>query len=81
MKKLWEMARDLIFCFLPFASAAFVCHGALSNISRTDLKDWEPGFYSFLPMSFFMVGVIVFLTLREIRELRLTIVRLRSSRE
>ena len=60
----------------------YLCHSTLSHIARSDLKDWEPAFYSFLPMCFFFVGLAIVVTRqerrREIRERRDTIAKLRT---
>lgn len=80
MKKLWGITWDVIGSWLPFAFAMFLSHLTLSHFARADLiRSWEPAFYSFLPMCFFFVGVVVFVSLRQIRELREAIAKLGAS--
>jgi hypothetical protein len=82
MKSTRDIVSDLVLSSLPLAFATLLCNSTLSHIARSDLKDWEPAFYSFLPASFFFVGLAIFLnryqSRREIRELRDTIAKLRA---
>jgi len=66
--------------WLPFAFAAYLCYSTLWRLSASDMKAWEPAFYSFLPMCFFFGGVVTFRMEREIRELRSELARLNSMR-
>jgi len=74
MKKLSEFALP----WLPFAYAVYLCYSALSHIAPSEMKPWEPAYYSFLPMTFFFVGVAVYYMQRQIRELRGTIAKLQA---
>jgi TRAP-type C4-dicarboxylate transport system permease small subunit len=65
--------------WLPFAYAVYLCYSTLWHIARSDLKAWEPAFYSYLPMSFFFVGAVVYSMQREIRELRGSIAKLQAA--
>jgi hypothetical protein len=65
--------------WLPFAFAVFLCYSALWRLSGSDIKAWEPAFYSFLPMCFFFVGAITFRMEREIRELRDAVASLKAN--
>lgn len=65
--------------WLPFVSALYLCYSTLSHIAPSELKVWEPAFYSFLPMAFFFVGAGVHYMQREIRELRSTVARLQAA--
>jgi hypothetical protein len=73
MKKVWGLVQDVVLSWLPFVFAIYLSHSTLSHIARTDLKDWEPAFYSFLPMCFFLGGVVNFVNRLEIRRLRDTV--------
>jgi hypothetical protein len=73
------IAQDIVLSALPFAFAMYLSYSTLSHLVRTNLKEWEPAFYSFLPMCFFFVGLSVFISRREIRELRDKIARLGTS--
>jgi hypothetical protein len=79
MKKLWGIAQDIVFSWLPFAFATYLSHSTLSHISPRDLREWEPAFYSFLPMCFFFAGVVGFANRMEIRKLRDTVAALRAT--
>ena len=79
MKKLWAIAQDVVFSWLPFAFAIYLSLSTLSHIARTDLKDWQPAFHSFLPMCFFFGGVVSFVNRIEIRRLRNTVATLLAS--
>lgn len=70
MKKLSDFLSDLVISALPLVAATPLSLNTLSHIPRADLKDWEPAFYSFLPMCFFFVSLAMFLNRREIRQLR-----------
>ena len=76
MSNMRGVAQDMVLSALPFAFAAYLSWSTLSHLARTNLKEWEPAFYSFLPMCFFFVGLVVFISRREIRELRNTIAKL-----
>ncbi len=75
MKPLWQT----LIHWLPFAFAAYLCYSALWRLSGSDMKVWEPVFYSFLPMCFFFGGVITFRMEREIRELRDVVAKLQAN--
>jgi hypothetical protein len=79
MKRLWGIAQDIVFSWLPFAFASYLSISTLSHIARTELRAWEPAFFSFLPMCFFFAGVVGFATRMEIRKLRETVAVLRAS--
>jgi hypothetical protein len=79
MKRIWRVVQDVVFSWLPFVFAIYLSHSTLSHIARTDLKDWEPAFYSFLPMCFFFGGMVSFVNRLEIRKLRDTVAALRAS--
>jgi uncharacterized membrane protein len=65
--------------WMPFAFAVYLCNSTLSHIATSEMKVWEPAFYSFLPMAFFFVGAVVYLMQREIRELRGIIAKLQAA--
>ena len=79
MKRVWGVVQDIVLSWLPFALAVSLSHSTLSHIARTDLKDWEPAFYSFLPMCFFFGGLVSFVNRLEIRKLRDTIATFQGS--
>jgi hypothetical protein len=79
VKKVLNIASELVLAALPFLSAYYVCSSALSRIAPGEMKFWEPAFYSFLPMSFVLLGIIIYMTRSEIRELRGTIAELRPN--
>ena len=72
--------RSLVLHGLPFLFAIFLCQFILSRIPGSEMKSWEPGFYSYLPMCFFFVGVVTFRMEAEIRELRDTVEALQATR-
>lgn len=80
MHNVSETAKDLIISSLPLAFATYLSWSTLFRNAHTDVKNWEPTFYSFLPMCFFFVGLAIFVSRRdsrrEIRELRDTIAKL-----
>ncbi len=76
MKGIWILTQDIAVSWLSFVAALAVSLTTLSHIGRSDLKDWEPAFYSFLPMVFFFVGWSIFLGRREIRDLREKVTRI-----
>jgi hypothetical protein len=78
MKKLRDIIRERIIDWIPFAFAVYLCYSTLDHASR-DLKWWEPAFYSFLPMCFFFVGFVLYVTRGEVRELRRTVAELRAA--
>jgi hypothetical protein len=69
---------EFLLPWIPFVFAIYVCYSTLSLIAPTDLKSWEPAFYSFLPMSFFFVGAAIHYLWREVRSLRSTIAALQA---
>jgi hypothetical protein len=73
-----KKVSEFLLPWLPFASAAYLCLSTLSHIAPSELKSWEPAFYSFLPMAFFFVGAVAYHMQREIRELRRTITKLQA---
>jgi hypothetical protein len=81
MKNIWGLLRDVGMSWLPFVFAIYLSHSTLSHISRAELKDWEPAFYSFLPMCFFLGGWASFVNRLEIRRPRDTVAKLRASSE
>lgn len=78
MKKALQLAQDIVLGWLPFSFAMYLSHSTLAHIAPSDLEDWEPAFYSFLPMCFFFVGMIVVVLRHEIRELRDAIAKLQG---
>lgn len=79
--RFWGFVQDIALSAIPYISATYLSQSTISHIPPRDLRDWEPAFYSFLPMSFFFAGAVIFRILREIRALRETIAQLRSSQE
>jgi hypothetical protein len=79
VNKAWNLTQDILISWLSFVAAIYVSLTTLSHIARADLKDWQPAFYSFLPMVFFFVGWGIFMNRREIRNLRETITSFRGS--
>ena len=69
---------DFLLPWLPYVSATYVCLSTLSYIAPADSKFWEPAFYSFLPMSFFLVGIVIFLLRREVRALQRAVTALEA---
>ena len=77
MKKVFDIVREIVLCWLPFAAATYLCYTTLNRIEPADFRFWQPAFYSFLPMSLFLVGAIVYISRKEIRDLRATVEELR----
>ena len=75
MKTKWQTLLH----WLPFAFAVYLCYSTLWRLSGSEMKVWEPAFYSFLPMCFFFVGVATFRMEREIRELRAVVGTLQAN--
>jgi hypothetical protein len=73
-------AAQKLIHWLPFAFAVYLCYSTLWRLSASDMKVWEPAFYSFLPMCFFVGGFVTYRMEREIRELREQIAKLTSIR-
>jgi hypothetical protein len=63
----------------PFAFAVYLCYSALWRLTASDTKAWEPAFYSFLPMCFFLIGLVTFRMEREIRALRGVVAKLQAN--
>jgi hypothetical protein len=74
MKRLAEFLSP----WAPSVFATYICLSTLSHIAPADAKYWEPAFYSFLPMSFVFVSIVIFLLQREVRELRSTVTALQA---
>ena len=72
--------RDMLSSWSPFGFAAALCYLVIANLSAPDMKSWEPAFYSFLPLCFFLVGFGEYRTRREVRELREALTALQSAR-
>jgi hypothetical protein len=79
MKRVWGLVQDIVLGWLAFAFAIYLSRSTLSHIARTDLKDWEPAFYTFLPMCFFLGAMGAFANRLEIRRLRDTVAMLVAS--
>lgn len=75
MKTLWQTLAH----WLPFAFAAYLCYSTLANLAASDMKWWQPAFYSFLPMCFFFSGLITFRMEREVRALRDAVAKLQAN--
>jgi hypothetical protein len=71
--------RQTLAHWIPFAFAVFLCYSTLWRLAASEAKWWEPAFYAFLPMCFFIVGVITSNMEREIRELRGALARLQPN--
>ena len=65
--------------WIPFVFAVYLCYSTLFRVAQTDVKSWEPAFYSFLPMTFFFVGTAIFHLWREVRALRSTVAALQAA--
>jgi hypothetical protein len=76
MSNMRGVVQDTVLSALPLAFATYLSYSTLFHLARTNLKEWEPAFYSFLPMCFFFVGLGLFISRREIRQLRDTIAKL-----
>ena len=74
MKKLAEYLLP----WTAFIFATPLCLSTLSHIEPADKRFWQPEFYSFLPMSFFFVGIVIFLLWREVSALRSTVTALQA---
>ena len=73
MKRVAEFAL----LWVPFVYALLLCNFALSRTAPGEMmRTWEPAFYSFLPMSFFFAGVVMYYLQREIHDLRNTVQKL-----
>lgn len=73
-----KKAVEFVLPWLAFIYAAYLCYSTLSRIPPSQTHNWEPAFYSFLPMCFFFAGAAIYVMGRQIRELRQKIVELEA---
>jgi hypothetical protein len=66
------LGAQVLLCALPFFSAFSLSNTVMRSLSESEgsMQLWEPAFYSFFPMPFFFVGVVLVYLLLEVRKLR-----------